>query len=131
MVEHKLVPRNLEVPGVEDRVFRAPGGKTRTFFTDTRLNQMLLWEHELCVLWLGSNDIRDGIKSKDITSEVIEIVEAIEWECEAKVYVCLMEPRLNPRGINQADHKMVQNFFNNQLKGVVKISVICFNTCSY
>lgn len=88
MVGHSQVPQELEVPGVDLRIFRAPGGTARTFFTNDRLNNVLEWEHDWCILWLGSNDVYEEAIPRQISDHIFEIVREIERRCKAKVRIC-------------------------------------------
>ena len=78
VVGHSQIPKKLEVENTEIRIFRAPGGRADNFNNDTRMNEVLNWKHDLCILWIGSNDIDQESKPKDIVENISQIVESIE-----------------------------------------------------
>ena len=78
LVGHSQLPPQLSVPDTEINIYRAPGGKATTFFSDERLNDVLTWTHDLCILWLGSNDIREDSEPQEIVNDLVEVVESIE-----------------------------------------------------
>ncbi len=49
------------------------------------LRSVLDWPHDLCVLWLGSNDIEANTNHFTAAHEVIEIAQAIESNCKSTV----------------------------------------------
>ncbi|KAK3851050.1 hypothetical protein Pcinc_042275 [Petrolisthes cinctipes] len=134
MVGHSQIPQTLVVPDVDVQVFRAPGGRASSFFTDARLYRVLAWKHDLCILWLGSNDVADdGIVPNELTKNIMEIIQTIERDCEAKVCVCLIEPRKYPNEypITSATYKKIQNSINSKIKRRIKNQVIHFNTQTF
>lgn len=133
LVGHSQIPKSLHVPGAEIRIFRAPGGRAASFFSDVRMSDVLQWNHDLCILWLGSNDIADGIVLSELSSTIQEIVVAIEEQCEATVCVCLVEPRLygDFAPISAEDYKKVQNAVNKRLKRKLENQHIHFNTTAF
>ena len=78
MVGHSQLPPQLSVPDTEINIYHAPGGKATTFFSDERLNEVLTWTHDLCILWLGSNDIREDSVLQEIVNDLVDVVESIE-----------------------------------------------------
>ena len=97
LVGHSQIPRSLNVDNVNLRVFRAPGGHAHSFDSDHRLNQVLSWEHDLCILWLGSNDIASGIDPGLLAEKILNSALEIERNCGAIVRICLIEPRFYSR----------------------------------
>lgn len=57
LVGHSQVPKELNFPNAEIRIFRAPGGKAQFFHENELMNRVLNWEHDLSIVWLGSNDV--------------------------------------------------------------------------
>ena len=94
---HSQIPRQLNVPNVEIKFFRAPGAKASTFFNNSRMNKVLKWEHDLTILWIGSNDIGNYTEPEIVFNFVKEIYHAIQENCQSVVYVCQIEPRPYPR----------------------------------
>lgn len=50
LVGHSLIPKELEVPNAEVRVFRSPGAHVETFREDSRLSAVLSWKHDITLL---------------------------------------------------------------------------------
>ena len=131
IVGHSQCPVDLAVPGGEVRVFRAPGGRADAFWSDSRLYDVLEWQHNLTLLWLGSNDISEVTEVNVLTQHIREIKEAIEESCDSVVRVVGVEPRhyvgecpisatrygsvmraVNRKLAKSLPHKLIQ--FNNQ-----------------
>ena len=70
VVGHSQVPKKLEVEDAEIRIFRGPGDRADNFHNDTRMSEVLNWEHDLCILWIGSNDIDQESRPKDIAENI-------------------------------------------------------------
>ena len=69
---HSNVPREpLEVYGCEVRTYRSPGAHAATFDENPTFRPVLEWQHELSVLFIGSNDVTPN-------TEVFEVTEAIK-----------------------------------------------------
>jgi len=133
LVGHSQIPKSLNVPNVELNIFRAPGGKASSFFEDNRMNEVLKWEHDLCILWLGSNDIKSNTNPDELLDRIAEICHAIERDCQAVVIVCQIEPRLYLREIpvSHNQYKKIQGGINNRLKRRLSNKLIHFNTCLF
>ena len=133
LVGHSQTPKSLQVSGAEIRIFRAPGGRADSFFEDSRMNNVLGWKHDLCLLWIGSNDIADEIEPNHLAETIKYIVQEIEDQCEAEVCVCLVEPRLydDDGPISREDYKKVQNAVNKKLKRELNNQSIHFNTTTF
>ena len=104
---------------IEARVFRSPGAKARYFHRDPLLREVLEWEHDLTILWLGSNDIRHETSTAQLAQNIREIVAEIERRCLSKVIVTLIEPRLRHRRANRLegnDYDLVAKSVNRRLK---------------
>ncbi|KAG0720007.1 hypothetical protein GWK47_007004 [Chionoecetes opilio] len=65
----------------------ARGGRANSFFKDERVNQIYNWQHDLSILWIGSDDIADGIGPGHIIDNNKEITNAIERDLgDVKLY---------------------------------------------
>lgn len=53
------IPQESEKEDCEIRRCKASGGKAHSFYGDPRLSAVLEWEHELSIMWLGSNDLKE------------------------------------------------------------------------
>ena len=93
IVGHSQCPVDLAVPGCQVRVFREPGGRADAFRSDPRLYEVLEWQHDLCLLWIGSNDIAEDTEVNVLTQHIREIKEVIEESCDSIVRVVAVEPR--------------------------------------
>ena len=133
LVGHSQVPQDLSVPGTEIRIFRGTGGKASDFYTDSRMNGVLEWQHDLCILWLGSNDINKNSNPQEIANNIIQIVEQIEKDCQAVVRVCLVEPRFYPNEeyMTDEDYRKVQSSVNRKLQRRLANEFIHFNSSSW
>ena len=135
LVGHSQLPTFLQVEQTEIRIFRAPGSRASTFFNDQRLNQVLQWKHDHCILWLGSNDIVEGMSPGELFHNIKEITRAIENECGAVVQICLIEPRIYPNSpnapITSENYKKVMHSINKRIKRSMRHTTINFNTISY
>lgn len=131
LVGHSQIPRHLEIPNVQIRIFRAPGAKARTFFEDDRLNRVFEWEHDLTILWIGSNDIETSTNPARIFVDVKNIIKEITAKCQSLVYVCQIEPRTNPRGMSAEKYKKFRVGINNRVKRALKTPNIHFNNIQF
>lgn len=127
LVGHSQIPRNLEIPNVQIKIFRGPGAKARTFFEDNRVNKILEWEHDLTILWIGSNDIEQTTNPARIFCDIKNIIKEITAKCQSLVYICQVEPRTNPRNITEDQYKKFQVGINNRIKRALKTPNIHFN----
>ena len=59
VVGHSQVPHNVQIENVETRMFRRPGAKIRHFHEEI-LNNLLTYEPDIVILFLGGNDIDAG-----------------------------------------------------------------------
>ncbi len=100
IVGHSQVPKELHFPNTEIRIFRAPGGKAQFFQENELMNKILDWKLDLCIVWLGSNDITSNADPKEMFNFIKEICHTTEGDCHAEVYVCQIEPRRNPRELS-------------------------------
>ena len=117
LVGHSQLPNNLSVPNAEVRIHKAPGGRAENFFSNRRLNGVLQWKHDLCILWLGSNDIDNVKRPRYIANNILEVVQSIEDNCQALVYICLVEPRFYANGfMSEVEYRKVQRKINKILK---------------
>ena len=130
LVGHSQLPWELDIGGAEVRVFRAPGGRADSFYQDERLYEVLDWEHDLCILWLGSNDIENDSHPADIAEKIENIVNNIEDSCRAIVHICLVEPRFYP-GEEYMTHEKygkIQRAVNKKLRRNLANVFIQFNS---
>lgn len=117
LVGHSQLPDDLSINNAEIQIYRGPGGRADNFFEDERLNEVLNWEHDLSILWLGSNDIDNETQPRDIANNILKVVESIEENCQAVVWICLVEPRLYTNGfMMEEDYRKVQRKINKILK---------------
>lgn len=121
LVGHGQIPQDLVVPGAEIRIFSVPGGTASSFFEDSQMTRVLEWTHDLCILWIGSNDVTENTSTEKIINNIVKIVEAIEDRCEAIVQVVLLEPRVYPNGVpvSETTYMKVQKAVNRRLKKVL------------
>ena len=131
LVGHSQIPKHFEFPNTEIKIFRAPGAKAYNFFSDTRMNKVLEWEHDLTILWIGSNDIDNNANPLEIFNHIKEICHEIKNNCQSIVYVCQIEPRLSPRNISAENYKKIQGGINNRIKKSLKTPNIHFNNISF
>ncbi len=130
-VGHSQIPISFEFPNTEIRIFRAPGGKASNYFQDSRMNQILQWEHDLTILWIGSNDINGDANPVEIYNDIKEIYQEIETNCQSVVYICQVEPRTQARDIPADIYKRIQYGINNRIKRSLKTPNIHFNNVSF
>ena len=71
LVGHSQIPTQLTLEDANLAVFRAPGGKAKSFYKDDRLRKVLSWSGDICVLWIGSNDIVDGMSPVGLADVMI------------------------------------------------------------
>lgn len=131
VVGHSQVPSFLDVEEVELKIFRAPGGRADGFYSDSRLNTVLEWEHDYCLLWLGSNDIESDTIPEEVVKDILEIVNSIEDNCGSTVYPVQVEPRFysDDYPVSHDWYKKVQRAINRKLKRRLKGKCfIHFNT---
>lgn len=131
LVGHSQLPNDLSVNNAEIQIYKRPGGRAGNFYNDRRLNEVLEWKHDLCILWLGSNDIDNVKRPRDIANNIIEVIQSIEQNCQAIVYICLVEPRFYTNGfMSEEDYRKVQRKINKILKEQGN-QVIHFNSSSW
>lgn len=134
LVGHSQIPHSLDAPRAEIRIFREPGRKTYSLFDDERMSDVLEWTHDYLIVWIGSNDIKEDWSHHEIVNDILEIVHAIEDECETTVQVCLHEPSFYPHGVpvSQDTYAKVHQTENKHLtKRLSDRSFLHFNTASY
>ncbi|KAG0713759.1 hypothetical protein GWK47_015517 [Chionoecetes opilio] len=138
LVGHSQVPQTVEVdaPNVTVEVYRAPGGKIRTFFSDDRLNGILQKEFELVILWLGSNDIKEASKVGNIVEHIRKVVETVQATCRCEIRICMIEHRIitdhYARRVEQETYDKVAKAINNKLnKKLTQDRKLSFNAKPY
>ena len=132
-VGHSQIPREYEVEDVEIRIYRAPGGRAETLLTDYRTKNVLTWEHNFCILWIGSNDIRVTVTPQEIFEHIRTIVKEIEKHCGAEVIVVQVEPRFYPETfrISTKQYMKYQNAINRKIKNNLDNQTIHFNNLKF
>ena len=88
LVGHSQIPQQLGFPNGEIKMFRGPGAKASTFFHNSRMNDVLKWEHDLTILWIGSNDIGSHTELETVFNFIKEIYQAIQENYQSVMYVC-------------------------------------------
>lgn len=128
VVCHSQVPKS--VTDTEVKIFRPPGGRIYYFFSDDQMNAVLEWKHDLCILWIGSNDIENDTDPDDTVNHIAETCQATARDCQAIVYVCQIEPRRcqGEVPVSHERYKKIQGGINNRLRRRLKYKVIHFNT---
>merc|ERR1711980_35486 len=80
---------------------------------------VLGWQHELAILFLGSNDITPEVEAYEITNNIKAIVQQLK-QCATKVALVLIEPRkiINPpQGkVDQGTYDRVARSVNRKLQ---------------
>ena len=131
LVGHSQIPTQFNFPNTTIKIFRAPGAKAASFFEDSRMSGVLDWEHDLTILWLGSNDITSDTDPEVVFGHIKEICNAIEENCQSEVYVCQVEPRLRPRSLSHEKYKKIQCGINNRIKKRLSVRNIHFNNLQF
>ena len=133
LVGHSQLPSHLSFPDADIRIYRAPGARAANFFNDERLVEVLNWKHDLCILWLGSNDITPDSTPQEVANDVVTIINSIEEECDAIVRVCLVEPRFyeDEEYMSHDHYKRIQSAVNRKLKRWLSNEFIQFNSNSW
>lgn len=130
LVGHSQIPPALAFPNADIRIFRAPGARACNFDEDSRMNKVLEWEHDLTILWIGSNDVNVNTTPEIIFNDIQSICFKIQNNCQSLVYICQVEPRVRTRNISAEQYKKYQTGINNRIKKS-KIPNIHFNTLSF
>lgn len=122
VVGHSQLPKEIWIPDVELRIFRAPGGRADSFFENGVMSAVLDWPHDYCVLWLGSNDIDANTSPFKVAQSVIAVARAIESSCNSKVYPVLVEPRKYPQEfpVPHQTYRKIQEGVNRRLKRALR-----------
>ena len=130
LVGHSQIPPVFDFPNVEVKIFRAPGGRACNFPEDARMNKVLEWEHDLTILWIGSNDVNVNTTPEIIFNDIKSICFEIQVSCQSVVYICQVEPRVRTRNISADQYKKYQTGINNRIKRS-KIPNIHFNNLRF
>ena len=117
IVGHSNVPTHFSHPGVEVRIFRKPGAWITQFDTYAEFRNLFHWPHDLCFLWLGSNDIYTGCGTQSIATQIIQLARRIEDQVGSTVVVVLIEPRNCPDDyqITTEEYTLVARGINRQI----------------
>ena len=65
-VGYSQIRVDLECEATEIKGFRAAGSKASDFYDDDRMNEVLQWEYDITILWLGSNDMHHSNTPADV-----------------------------------------------------------------
>ena len=65
-VGYSQIRVDLECEATEIKGLRAAGGKACDFYDDDRMNEVLQWEYDITMLWLGSNDMHPSNSPVDV-----------------------------------------------------------------
>lgn len=125
IVGHSLVPSSIgDIEGTVIRVFRSPGARVANFNTNSTLNEVLHWRHDITILFIGGNDINDDCVPADITKDIIEVVEKIHVYCGSHICLVLLEHRNPPPNnrfnVTASKYNRIANNINNRLKRKLK-----------
>ena len=96
IIGHSNVPKQFYYPGVEVRLFRKPGALLEKFYSYPTFMEIFNYMHDLCFLFLGSNDVKSGGGTDDIPKWTKRVADDIERRTGAEVIVILLEPRQCP-----------------------------------
>lgn len=121
VVGHSLVPNSIgSVNGANIKIFRSPGALVSTFDSNHVLTEVLNWPHDLTILFLGGNDIKDGCIASQITNHIKDLIEKIHTNCQSHIAFVLIEhrnpPPRNRFGVTASQYNRVANSINNRLK---------------
>ena len=124
IVGHSQIPVSFpDIPSVDLRVFRLPGGRLGDFERDCILKDSLKWAHDLTILFIGGNDI-PNLANELIVGKLIELVDKFKALGSCNVVVTLIEPREysygNRFGIDNDVYKYSMNFINRKIKRLSK-----------
>ena len=120
---HSLVPPEgaIQVEGCEIQTYRVPGAKTGDFRRHPLLRDILVWPHDLSIIYIGGNDITTNCNVTSIVQNIEGIVGTLERQCGSEVAIILVEPRVvrpNRRngGLTQVRYNRIAQGINNRLK---------------
>ena len=121
LLGHSQIPRRLDhhIEGVEVTIFRAPGGKVTNFLKDNRLNRILNFEHDLAIIWLGSNDLEYGGTSRLTVDSLISVANLVEEQCHSRVILVELENRKYPpynERIPEGDYMRLKRAVNKKIQ---------------
>ena len=123
LVGHSLVPSSIgTIDDTVIRTFRSPGVRVTNFDSNSTLNVVLNWRHD--ILFIGGNDINDNCISAEIPNNIIQVVERIHVYCNS--YICLVlikhrNPSPNNRfNVTTSKYNRIANNINNRLKRKLK-----------
>ena len=100
------------------RVFRKRGGHVFDLLDQPEVRNVLSWQHDVCFLWIGSNDIRVGVSPEIISEAIINVARKIRDSTGAQVKILGVEPRVYPGPnppIQNNDYITVAGRINNRL----------------
>ena len=115
---HSNVPADYEHPTLETRVFRRGGAWIRDFDSYPIFREVFRWRHDLCLLFLGSNDIYAGCGTHRIATYIIQLARRIEQQAGSTVLIVLIEPRNCPEDyqITTEEYSIIANSINRQVR---------------
>ena len=120
IVGHSQIPRNLDhhLADVEVKIFRAPGARASRFNITNKLMNVLEYEHDITILWIGSNDVDRATQPRQLSENIIQIANTIEERCGSRVTLVELECREYPRGsavIESEGYRRVKRSVNRAL----------------
>lgn len=137
LVGHSQIPVGFQSsePNVEVRLFRAPGALVDGFNNNRRLTSVLQWPHDLTILWLGSNDIRDSTDPSELAGRILTIARTIEDHCQSRVIVSEVEKRVyppnHPHFFSNERYLRVRRSVNRNLLRTRQFLIINFNSVRF
>lgn len=130
LVGHSQLPGGIHLSQVDLRTYRSPGARADSFYENGTLCEVLEWPHDLCILWIGSNDIEQHSVPAEITNNIVGIVQTIEEATNAIVWVVKLEHRFYQEGgpVTQTDYRKIQRGVNKKLESRLSNRLINFNS---
>ncbi len=95
------------------------------------MNQVLEWEHDLTILWIGSNDINADANPVETYNDIKEIYQEIETNCQSVEHIYQVKPRTQARDIAAVIYKRIQYGVNNRIERSLKTPNIHFNNIKF
>lgn len=112
------------------RIFRKPGARADSFNNTDEYQNLLDWENDLPVLWIGSIDIEEESSPEDIVNTISELIDNVRHNCHCKIIFILPEPRTNDIRVSPGTYRRVVKGMKRRLQNRykqnndIKISVI-------
>ena len=127
IVGHSQVRSGPQVDDTEIRIYRVPGARADEFFDQESFNSVLNWEHDLTLLWIGSNDIGEETQPNQLVNIILNIGYVIQENCNSKVIIVEIENRQY-----QSEHPVISNTRYQKIKrsvnrGLIKSEFYCIH----